>query len=124
MQVWDLWYPNAGAQGLSFCRARVEDVERIWVHAPPDTLRVEVRDERGSMLAAGDQLTRTSPERLPMARLRIAGQRVEREDAWPADADAGSIVLLPGGEAGVLTSWWNAPAHDEWRWTVEFYNHL
>jgi hypothetical protein len=24
---------------------------------------------------------------------------------------------------GHLRSWWNAPDHDEWRWSVEFYNH-
>lgn len=124
MQVWDLWYPNAGAQGISFCRARLEDAERVWVHAPPDALRVEVRDDRGRPLASGDGLRRTTAKRLPMARLRIDGGRVVREDAWPSDVDIGSVVLLPGGEAGTLTSWWNAADGSEWRWTLEFYNHL
>jgi hypothetical protein len=32
-------------------------------------------------------------------------------------------VLFAGGEVGILLSWWNSPARDEWRWQVEFYNH-
>jgi hypothetical protein len=32
--------------------------------------------------------------------------------------------MLPGGEVGILKSWWNAPDHKEWRWQVEFYNSL
>ena len=31
-------------------------------------------------------------------------------------------VLLPGGEVGILLSWWNAAGESEWRWQVEFYN--
>jgi hypothetical protein len=47
---------------------------------------------------------------------------VQREDIWPRPTDLGSIVLLPGGEAGVLKAWWHADDHSEWRWQVEFYN--
>jgi hypothetical protein len=31
-------------------------------------------------------------------------------------------VVLPGGEAGVLTAWWNAEDGSAWRWSVEFSN--
>jgi hypothetical protein len=33
-------------------------------------------------------------------------------------------VILPGGEAGILKSWWHADDHSEWRWQIEFYNHI
>jgi hypothetical protein len=32
------------------------------------------------------------------------------------------VVVLAGGEAGMLLSWWNSAAGDEWRWSVEFYH--
>jgi len=44
-------------------------------------------------------------------------------DGWPDDSDLGRIVLLPGGEAGVLTAWWHADDRSEWRWSIELYNH-
>lgn len=119
METWDLWYPNAGAQGLSFCRARLEHTDVLLVHAAPDALRVEVRDDDGRRLAAGDQL-RLEGRYFPMTRLRRADGRVTREDGWPAPEDTGRVVLLPGREAGVLKDWWNAEDGSEWRWSVEF----
>ncbi|TAK61632.1 MAG: hypothetical protein EPO22_08235 [Dehalococcoidia bacterium] len=56
MEIRDLWYPNAGAQGLSFGRARLDPAEELLVHAAPDVLRVGVRDDDGELLASGDQL--------------------------------------------------------------------
>jgi hypothetical protein len=55
--------------------------------------------------------------------LTIRGDGVEREDLWPDDEDHGRPVMLPGGEVGILLSWWNAEDGSEWRWQVEFYNH-
>jgi hypothetical protein len=49
---------------------------------------------------------------------------ISREDRWPAAADVGAVVILPGGEAGELKSWWNADDGSAWRWQVEFYNHV
>ena len=121
MEIWDLWYPNAAAQGLSFCRARIEHAEGVFVHAAPEVLRVEVHADDGSVLASGDQLAREGAQ-LPMTRLRRTGARITREDAWPNQDAIGATVLLPGGEAGVLTSWWHAADGSEWRWSVEFYN--
>ena len=120
-EVWDLWYPNAAAQGLSFARGQLDSTDVLLVHAAPDALRVEVRDDAGMLLAFGDQLARTAER--PIARLRREGRRIERVDLWPQAEDIGRPVILPGGEVGILRRWWNAPDGQEWRWTVEFYNH-
>jgi hypothetical protein len=94
-QIWDLWYPNAAAQGLSFTLERLDASDAILVHAPPETLRVEVRSESGALPATGDQLARTADR--PMARLRRQGDHIAREDLWPESQDAGRPVILPGG---------------------------
>jgi len=46
-----------------------------------------------------------------------------REDRWPGQADLGAPIMLPGGEVGILTAWWNAEDGSAWRWQVEFSNH-
>lgn len=120
-EIWELWYPDAGAQGLPFARGRLDHSDRLLVHAAPETLRVEVRDDDGRLLARGDDLPRTAD--LPMALLRRDGGRIQREDRWPAEGDLGLPVILAGGEVGILRAWWNAPDGQEWRWQVEFYNH-
>ena len=73
------------------------------------------------VLARGASLRRDGPQ-IPMTRLEWRGTTVTRQDRWPTGADLGTIVILPGGEAGVLKSWWNAPDGGAWRWTVEFSN--
>ena len=50
-------------------------------------------------------------------------REITLEDGWPTEADLGRLVILPGGEAGILQKWWNAEDKSEWRWGVEFYNH-
>src|SRR5947199_5397668 len=101
MEIWDLWYPNAGSQGLSFCRARLAATDAVLVHAAPESLRVEVRDEHGGPVALGDQL-RLRDAYFPMTRLRRRDRDVVREDGWPGAEDIGRPVLLPGGAAGIL----------------------
>ena len=123
METWDLWYPRGGAQGLPFARARIDRQDMVLVHAAPERLRVEIRDDDGTRIAFGDRLDRAGSY-IPMTMLARIGETISRTDAWPLPEDIGRVVLLPGGEAGVLTSWWNSDAHDEWRWTVEFYNRL
>lgn len=123
MEVWDLWYPNAAAQGLSFCRGRMDRADVVLVHAAPDALRVEIRSDDGQLLAFADQLRRQG-EYYPMTRLRRDGSRVLREDGWPVSQDLGQPVLLPGGEIGILKQWWNAANGTEWRWTIEFCHHV
>jgi hypothetical protein len=122
LEIWDLWYPDAGAQGLSFARSRIDAADTVLVHAAPRALRVEVRDEDGRLLASAEKLRREG-RYFPMTRLRRRDGAIERQDGWPDGEDLGRPVLLPGGEAGILKAWWNAADGSEWRWSVEFYNH-
>lgn len=121
LQIWDLWYPQAGATGVSFARGRLDATSVLLVHAPPPVLTVEIRSDGGQRLAYTQDLTQTADR--PIARLTIEDEHVKREDLWPTQDDIGRMVLLPGGEVGKLLNWWNAEDGSEWRWKVEFYNH-
>ena len=76
------------------------------------------------MLLTAIVLTRNEERHLPacLARLIRRGATVTRQDCWPTKADLGQLVILPGGEVGVLTQWWNAEDGSAWRWQLEFYN--
>ncbi len=121
LQIWDLWYPQAGATGVPFARGRLDATNVLLVHAAPPMLTVEVRNDRGERLAYSQDLPQTADR--PMTRLILQGESITREDLWPAETDIGRMVILPGGEVGQLLSWWNAEDGSEWRWQVEFYNH-
>ena len=121
IEIWDLWFPDAAAQGLPFARGRLRTTETLLVHAAPETLRVEVRDSSGAPRAGGDSLRRTAET--PIARLLRRGSRIEREDIWPGQDAIGTPVILAGGEVGILTAWWNDADRQEWRWSIELYNH-
>jgi hypothetical protein len=118
--VWDLWYPNVAAQGLPFARGRLDATDVLLVHAAPETLDVAVRNDDGQLLARGIGLARTAER--PMARLTVEDGQIGREDLWPVADDIGRPVILPGGEVGILLTWWNAEDGSAWRWQVEFYN--
>jgi hypothetical protein len=121
LQTWELYYPEAAATGIEVARVRIDPTEVVWLHAAPPVLAVTVREGDDRVLARGAALRRTGPQ-LPMTRLEWRGANVMREDRWPTDTDLGAVVILPGGEAGILRSWWNAADGSEWRWTVEFSN--
>ncbi|RPI23896.1 MAG: hypothetical protein EHM70_21935 [Chloroflexota bacterium] len=121
IQIWDLWFPKAAATGLPFARCRIQPVETLLVHAAPPFLTVTVRDAGGQQIAVGVDLEATADT--PMARLTLDASKVFREDIWPGSEDIGNVVVLPGGEAGVLKQWWHAEDHSEWRWQIELYNH-
>jgi hypothetical protein len=124
METWDLWFPQAGAAGLAFARCRVDGRdagEAVLVHAAPPVLTVTVRDADDGVIAQGRDLERTQPG--PMSLLIREDGRIRLADHWPTEKDLGRVVILPGGEAGTLVSWWHADDHSEWRWRVEFYNH-
>ncbi|MDF3015315.1 MAG: hypothetical protein K0R44_540 [Thermomicrobiales bacterium] len=70
-QIWDLWYPDAAAQGMPFARGRLAATDVLLVHAAPDTLDVVVRSDDGEVLAQGKGLARTAER--PMARLTADG---------------------------------------------------
>ena len=124
-ETWDLWFPSAGATGMPFARARVDGDaarDRVLIHAAPPALNVEVRGEDGHVLARGEDLERSAPG--PMSFLVRESGRVLLEDGWPTEGDIGRVVILPGGEAGILRSWWHAENRRSWRWQVEFSNSL
>ena len=123
LELWDLWYPFAGATGVPFARGRLDPTDVLWIHSAPDALTVEIRSDDGQLLARGQDLMRTTKQGLPMTRLTRIGDKILREDMWPQEDAVGEIVILPGGEAGIIKSWWHAPDHSEWRWLIEFYNH-
>jgi hypothetical protein len=122
METWDLWFPDAGSAGLPFARGRLDPTDVLWVHAAPPTLDVTVRDSDERVVARGRQLRRAG-ERLPLTRLLRRCDAVEREDRWPTQSASGRLVILPGGEVGTPTAWWNADDGSEWRWQVELSNH-
>jgi hypothetical protein len=124
-EIWDLWFPAAGATGLSFARARVDGAvagERVLVHAAPPRLHVTVRGDDGVVTAEGRDLERG--QRGPMSYLVRQGDEITLEDGWPTGEDIGRVVILPGGEAGILTDWWHADDQSEWRWHLELSNHV
>jgi len=125
LETWDLWLPGPGATGLPFARSRInaDDAgDRLLVHAAPQRLQVVVTDSTGQVVARGDRLERHQPG--PMSFLVRHGASIMLEDGWPTQQDLGRVVLLPGGEAGILKSWWNAGDRKEWRWELEFYNQI
>ena len=123
LETWDLWFPGPGATGLPFARARInanDGADRLLVHAAPTQLQVTVRDESGQVVARGEGLERRQPG--PMSYLIRDGSHITLQDGWPSEQDVGRVVILPGGEAGILKAWWNAEDRKEWRWQIEFYN--
>ena len=121
LHTWELWYPGAGANGLPLARARIDPVQVAWAHAVPRKVAVTVRQGDDRVVARGEGLAREGGY-VPMTRFALTADLVTREDRWPTDADLGSVVILPGGEAGILTAWWNAEDGSAWRWSVEFSN--
>ncbi|GAC1348802.1 MAG: hypothetical protein NVSMB27_18000 [Ktedonobacteraceae bacterium] len=119
--IWDLWIPDTAAQGISFARGRLDATEVLIVHAAPEKLTVAIYDDNGVLQAQGKDLPRTA--NTPMARLQRQGNEVTREDIWPTTNDQGLPVILAGGEVGILQQWWNDAEQQEWRWSLEFYNH-
>ena len=119
-ETWEVWYPKAAATGMLFARGRLDSTEVLLVHAAPDVITVEVRDNDGRRIAMSQDLDHTAQS--PICRLKREGYQITREDVWPSETEIGLPVLLHGGEVGILKSWWNAPDRKEWRWQIELYN--
>ena len=120
LHYWEVWYPKATATGMLVARGRIEPTDSLLFHAAPDFVTVEVYDDNRELIARCTDLERTLKS--PICLLALDGKSVRREDLWPTAQHIGLPVLLPGGEAGILQSWWNSDDQMEWRWHVEFYN--
>jgi hypothetical protein len=118
--IWELRNPDGGAQGLEFAKARMGDHRVVLVHAAPSRLNVVVRTVNEVLLAIGTDL-RAEGE-TPISRLTLDDLRIVRENVWPGEEDLGLPLILPGGEVGILRSWWNAEDRSAWRWTLELSN--
>lgn len=118
--IWQIRNPDGAAMGLEYARAKMAPHADVLAHALPERADIEVFDTSGSLVARGHDLSGHVVS--PMARLRLEGTTVQRENVWPDHSDVGKPVILPGGEVGILKAWWHAEDHSEWTWTVEFHN--
>ena len=94
--------PERGATGLPLARARIDPHDVVWAHSVPRKVAVTVRQGDDRVVARGEGLARKAGY-LPMTRFALDGEEITREDRWPTQADLGAVVILPGGEAGILT---------------------
>lgn len=122
LHYWSIWYPKAASTGLLLGRGLLEQTQQLLVHAAPPVLTAELHDENGRLLAQGKDLESTQES--PICLLQRDGNDITRRDLWPEASHNGLPVLLPGGEVGILQSWWHADDQKEWRWQVEFYNSI
>jgi hypothetical protein len=118
--IWEIRSPDGGSMGLEFARARLDGYARLLVHAAPSRVDVDVRDGEGTQLASATGLEAEGAT--PMSRLTVRDGSIRRENVWPDESDVGLPVILPGGEVGILLSWWNAEDHSSWRWQIELSN--
>lgn len=120
LHTWEIRNPDGGMLGLEFAKGRMAAHTEVLSHALPERVDVEVRDTSGAVVASARGLEGGAST--PMARLSITGDAIRRENVWPDEDDLGKPVILPGGEIGILRSWWNAADGSEWTWNVEFHN--
>jgi hypothetical protein len=121
-RIWEIRNPDGGSQGLEVARGRSGAHDTMLAHAMPERIDVTVTDPEGTMVSVGRDL-RDDTCSTPISRLTVTRSGVRRENIWPTDEDVGLPVILPGGEIGVLTAWWNADDGSSWRWSIELQNH-
>lgn len=122
LHYWSVWYPKAASTGLLLGRGLLDPTQRLLVHAAPPVLTAEIHEANGRRLAYGKDLEATAST--PICLLQLRNGTVDRQDIWPDATHHELPVLLPGGEVGILKSWWHAEDKKEWRWQVAFYNSL
>lgn len=120
LHTWEIRNPDGGMLGLEFAKGRMAAHAEVLCHALPERVDVEVRGTSGMVVASAHGLEGGAST--PMARLSIRGGAITRENVWPDEDDLGKPVILPGGEIGILRSWWNADDGSQWTWNVEFHN--
>lgn len=121
--TWNVRSRDGGMNGLEFSRCTTASgFSRVLVHAAPARMSVDLTDDDGRTIARAD-LDRAG-DYSPMTLLEIASGSVRRTEVWPTDELYGVLVILAGGEAGLLKRWHHADDHSWWRWSVEFANHV
>jgi hypothetical protein len=111
LHYWSVWYPKAASTGLLLGRGLLDPTEKLLVHAAPPVLTAEVGDGDGRRLAFGQDLEAT--DNAPICILHRNGNSIQRHDIWPDETHHGLPILLPGGEVGILQSWWHAADKNE-----------
>ena len=120
--TWSIRSRDGGMNGLEFSRATTAGgFTRALVHAAPAQMSVTIRTDDGDLVAESD--ADRDGDYAPMTLLEIDGRSLRRREVWPTQEHHGMIVLLAGGEVGVLQSWQHADDQTSWRWTIEFSNH-
>jgi hypothetical protein len=121
--TWNIRSRDGGMNGLEFSRCTTAGgFSRVLVHAAPAHMSVHITDDDGHIIARCD--VDRAGDYSPMTLLEIADGSMHRTEVWPSDELYGVLVLLAGGEAGLLTRWHHADDHSWWRWSVEFANHV
>lgn len=119
---WSIRSNDGGMNGLEFARCLTGgDLTRVLVHAAPANASIEVRTEKGDLVATGN--VERDGHYTPITLVELGPDGPTRQEIWPEDGHLGLPVLLPGGEVGVLTAWRNDDEHTWWQWSVEFSNH-
>ena len=120
---WTIRTRDGGMNGVEFsCCTTAAGFARVLVHAAPAMAEMEVRSDDDELIARGE-ITRDG-DYSPMTLVELDDGTLRRSEVWPDDTYLGALVLLSGGEAGVLQSWEHAADHSWWRWSVEFANHV
>lgn len=120
--TWNIRSRDGAMNGLEFSRATTaSEFRRVLLHAAPAQASVEVVDDDGRRIVRAD--VDRDGEYSPMTLLELADGDVRRSEVWPGQEHYGLLVLLSGGEVGVLQRWEHADDHSWWRWSVEFSNH-
>jgi hypothetical protein len=119
-RIWEIRNPDGAAMGLEVARGRSGEHDLMLAHAMPERIDITVTDADGTVLASAYDLRHDAVT--PITKLTLEGSTVHRENVWPSPADLGLPVILPGGEIGLLTAWWNADDGSEWRWSIELHN--
>jgi hypothetical protein len=118
---WSLRNPDGGMNGLEFAAATTaSDQRRVLVHSSPSELEVEVTTGDGDQIVQGR--VEHQGDESPMSVLDFTDGELSLKGEWLTDEHLGLVVILPGGEAGILKSWEHADDRSWWKWTVEFSN--
>lgn len=121
--TWTIRARDGGMNGLEFSQATTAGgFTSALVHAAPAQMSVVIRTDAGDLVARSD--VDREDDYSPITLLEIDGGSLRRREIWPTEEHVGMLVLVAGGEAGILQRWESADDRSWWRWSVEFSNHV